>query len=167
MTQTYDIAIVGATGLVGEAFIELLQKRQFPIGKLYLLASERSAGRQIQFGETYLKVKNLTDFDFSKTQMAFFSAGSKVSAEYAPKAAAAGCIVIDNTSQFRYHADIPLIIPEVNPQDLESFRETNIIANPNCSTIQMLVALKPIYDQAGITHIEVATGNSAPLRRGW
>lgn len=168
MSLGYDVAIVGATGVVGEAFLEILAARDFPIQNLYPLASERSAGTTVQCGDKEYKVENLAEFDFSKVQFAFFSAGGSVSEEYAPKAAEAGAIVIDNTSQFRYQPNIPLVIPEVNPQALENFRETNIIANPNCSTIQMLVALKPIYDAAGITRINIATyqavsgaGNSA------
>ena len=168
MSLGYDVAIVGATGVVGESFLEILASRDFPIQNIYPLASERSAGTQVQCGDKQYTVENLAEFDFSKVQFAFFSAGGAVSEEYAPKAAEAGAIVIDNTSQFRYQPNIPLVVPEVNPQALENFRETNIISNPNCSTIQMLVALKPIYDAAGITRINVATyqavsgaGNSA------
>ncbi len=153
----YDVAIVGATGAVGEALVELLEKRNFPVGELYLLASERSAGTTIMFKGKGIKVTNLADFDFSKVQIGLFSAGGSVSAEYAPKAGAAGCIVIDNTSHFRYDDDIPLVVPEVNPGDIAKYPARNIIANPNCSTIGMLVALKPIHDAVGITRICVAT----------
>lgn len=153
----YNVAIVGATGAVGEALIEILEKRNFPVGELYLLASERSAGTTIMFRGKGTKVTNLADFDFSKVQIGLFSAGGSVSAEYAPKAAAAGCIVIDNTSHFRYDDDIPLVVPEVNPADVARYPNRNIIANPNCSTIGMLVALKPIHDAVGITRICVAT----------
>jgi aspartate-semialdehyde dehydrogenase len=153
----YDVAIVGATGAVGEALIEILEKRNFPVRELYLLASERSAGTTIMFKGKGIKVTNLADFDFSKVQIGLFSAGGSVSAEYAPKAGAAGCVVIDNTSHFRYDDDIPLVIPEVNPGDIAKYPNRNIIANPNCSTIGMLVALKPLYDAVGITRICVAT----------
>ncbi|WP_423064023.1 aspartate-semialdehyde dehydrogenase [Candidiatus Paracoxiella cheracis] len=156
----YDVAIVGATGVVGEALLELLEARQFPVGKIYPLASERSEGKTVRFAGKTKRVGNVADFDFSKVQFAFFSAGAACSAEYAPKAADAGCIVIDNTSQFRYDNDVPLVVPEVNPGALRYFRERHIIANPNCSTIQLVVALKPIYDAVGITRINVATYQS-------
>ncbi len=153
----YNVVIVGATGAVGEALIEILEKRNFPVGELYLLASERSAGTTLMFKGKGIKVSNLADFDFSKAQIGLFSAGGSISEEYAPKAAAAGCIVIDNTSHFRYDDDIPLVVPEVNPSDIAKYTNRNIIANPNCSTIGMLVALKPIHDAVGITRICVAT----------
>ncbi|PHQ81050.1 MAG: aspartate-semialdehyde dehydrogenase [Coxiella sp. (in: Bacteria)] len=157
MATEYDVAVVGATGVVGEAFLEILAERQFPIKTLYALASEKSAGSTVLFGGKKIKVELLDDFDFEKVHYAFFSAGAKVSAIYAPKAAEAGCVVIDNSSQFRYDPDIPLVVPEVNPQALANYHERNIIANPNCSTIQLVVALKPIYDAVGITRINVAT----------
>ncbi len=157
MSKTYDVAVVGATGAVGEAMLSILAERKFPVGEVYALASERSAGARVAFGSRQLKVQNLADFDFAKVQIGLFSAGASVSAEYAPKAAAAGCVVIDNTSQFRYDDDIPLVVPEVNPQALDGFEARNIIANPNCSTIQMVVALKPIDDAAHIERINVAT----------
>ena len=157
MSKTYDVAVVGATGAVGEAMLEILEQRNFPVGKVYALASSRSVGKRIPFKGEGLKVEDLAEFDFSKVQIGLFSPGASVSAEYAPKAAAAGCIVIDNTSQFRYDDDIPLIIPEVNPEKIADYKNRGIIANPNCSTIQMLVALKPIYDAAGIDRINVAT----------
>ncbi len=157
MSRKFDVAIVGATGAVGQAMIEILQERDFPVGKIYLLASERSAGSRIQFNGKSVLVENLADFDFSKVQIGLFSAGASFSAEYAPIAAAAGCVVIDNTSQFRYQDDIPLVVPEVNPDAIADYRNHNIISNPNCSTIQMLVALKPIYDAVGISRINVAT----------
>ena len=157
MSKTYDVAVVGATGAVGEAMLSILAERKFPVGKVYALASSRSAGNRVPFGDGYLKVEDLSTFDFSKTPIGLFSAGASVSAEYAPKAAAAGCVVIDNTSQFRYDDDIPLVVPEVNPEKIADYRNRGIIANPNCSTIQMLVALKPIYDAAGIERINVAT----------
>ncbi len=157
MITKYDVAVVGATGLVGEVFLEILKERDFPVRTLYVLASERSVGREIQFGDQTLIVELLDDFDFEKVQYAFFSAGAKVSALHVPRAADAGCVVIDNSSQFRYDPEIPLVVPEVNPEALHDYRQRNIIANPNCSTIQMLVALKPIYDAVGITRINVAT----------
>ncbi len=153
----YNVAVVGATGAVGECMIEILQEREFPIDNLYLLASERSSGKRISFAGKQIVVENLADFDFSKVQIGLFSAGGSISAEYAPKAAAAGCIVIDNTSHFRYDDDIPLVVPEVNPDAIADYKTRNIIANPNCSTIQMLVALKPIQDAVGISRINVAT----------
>jgi aspartate-semialdehyde dehydrogenase len=149
--------VVGATGAVGECMLEILAERKFPVGQVYALASERSAGNTVSFGRQELVVGNLADFDFGKVQIGLFSPGASVSAIYAPKAGAAGCVVIDNTSQFRYDDDIPLVVPEVNPQALAAFRNRNIIANPNCSTIQMLVALKPIHDAVGIERINVAT----------
>ncbi|NOQ37106.1 MAG: aspartate-semialdehyde dehydrogenase [Methylococcaceae bacterium] len=157
MSKTYDVAVVGATGAVGEAMLEILEQRNFPVGKVYALASSRSAGKRIPFKGESLKVEDLAEFDFSKVQIGLFSPGASVSAEYAPKAAAAGCVVIDNTSQFRYDDDIPLVIPEVNPEKIADYKNRGIIANPNCSTIQMLVALKPIYDAVGIDRINVAT----------
>lgn len=157
MTKTFDIAVVGATGAVGETILAILAERQFPIGKLYALASSRSAGNTVLFNDKPILVEDLATFDFSKAHFALFSAGSSVSAEYAPKAAAAGCIVIDNTSCFRYEDDIPLIVTEVNPHALAHYNKRNIIANPNCSTMQMLVAIKPIYDAVGISRINVAT----------
>ncbi|MGY6277420.1 aspartate-semialdehyde dehydrogenase [Methylomonas sp. MgM2] len=157
MSKTYDVAVVGATGAVGETMISILEERNFPVGTLYALASERSAGKRIPFKGGSLIVEDLATFDFSKVQIGLFSPGASVSAEYAPKAAAAGCVVIDNTSQFRYDGDIPLVVPEVNPEKVADYKNRGIIANPNCSTIQMLVALKPIYDAVGISRINVAT----------
>jgi aspartate-semialdehyde dehydrogenase len=157
MNKTYDVAVAGATGAVGETMLSILEERNFPVGKLYALASERSAGSTILFKGRPMMVENLADFDFSKTQIGLFSPGASVSAIYAPKAGKAGCVVIDNTSQFRYDNDIPLVVPEVNPQAIVQYKNRGIIANPNCSTIQMLVALKPIYDAVGITRINVCT----------
>ena len=157
MSKTYDVAVVGATGAVGETMIAILEERNFPVGKVYALASERSAGKRIPFKDGSLVVEDLATFDFSKVQIGLFSPGASVSAEYAPKAAAAGCVVIDNTSQFRYDDDIPLVVPEVNPEKVADYKNRGIIANPNCSTIQMLVALKPIHDAVGISRINVAT----------
>ncbi len=157
MSKTYDVAVVGATGAVGETMLSILAERKFPVGKIYALASERSAGKRIEFGDKMIKVENLADFDFSKVQIGLFSAGGALSKEYAPKAAAAGCVVIDNTSEFRYDDDIPLVVPEVNPEAIADYTTRGIIANPNCSTIQMLVALKPIQDAVGISRINVCT----------
>lgn len=160
MTKKFDVAVVGATGAVGEVMLSILAERQFPVNKLYALASQRSAGEVVRFGKTDVLVQDLAEFDFSNVQIALFSAGGSVSAEYAPKAAKAGCVVIDNTSHFRYDSDVPLVIAEVNPHALAGYKKRNIIANPNCSTIQMLVALKPIYDAVGIERINVATYQS-------
>ena len=157
MSKTFDVAVVGSTGVVGEAMLEILAERKFPVGKVYALASERSIGKTVAFGNRELAVENLADFDFSRVQIGLFSAGGFVSAEYAPKAAASGCVVIDNTSHFRYEDDIPLVVPEVNADAIAGYTQRNIIANPNCSTIQMLVALKPIHDVAHIERINVAT----------
>lgn len=152
-----NIAVVGATGVVGEALLDILHKRKFPAEHVHALASERSAGTQLEFGNGHITVENLAEFDFSDVAIALFSAGGSVSAEYAPKAAAAGCVVIDNTSHFRYDDDIPLVVPEVNPEAIADYKSRGIIANPNCSTIQMLVALKPLYDAVGIERINVCT----------
>ena len=152
-----NVAIVGATGAVGEVMLEILAERQFPTKSVTLLASERSAGARIPFKDKNLTVKDLATFDFSETDIALFSAGGSVSEKYAPVAASQGCVVIDNTSFFRRDPDIPLIVPEVNLHTLGAFRNKKIIANPNCSTIQMVVALKPIYDAVGISRIHVST----------
>ena len=157
MTKTYNIAVVGATGAVGETMLSILEERNFPVGEVYALASANSVGKRVPFKGGTLKVEDLATFDFSKVQISLFSPGASVSEIYAPIAAAAGCVVIDNTSQFRYDDDIPLVVPEVNPQAIAQYKTRGIIANPNCSTIQMLVALKPIYDAVGITRINVAT----------
>lgn len=158
--KTYNVAVVGATGAVGETMLSILEERNFPVRNIFPLASERSVGQVISFKGEAVLVQNLADFDFSSVEIALFSAGGSVSAEFAPKAAEAGCLVIDNTSQFRYDDDVPLVIPEVNPQALDDYQQRNIIANPNCSTMQMLVAIKPIYDAVGITRINVATYQS-------
>ena len=157
MSKVYNVAVVGATGAVGEAMLSILEERQFPVGEVYVLASSNSVGKRIPFKEGSLRVDDLANFDFSKVQIALFSPGASISEIYAPKAAATGCIVIDNTSQFRYDDDIPLVVPEVNPHKIADYKNRGIIANPNCSTIQMLVALKPIYDAVGITRINVCT----------
>lgn len=157
MTKKYDVAVVGATGAVGETILSILEERNFPVGNIYALASERSVGKRVSYGDKMIKVESLDDFDFSKVQIGLFSAGGSLSKIYAPKAAEAGCIVIDNTSEFRYDDDIPLVVPEVNAHAIAQHSNRGIIANPNCSTIQMLVALKPIYDAVGISRINVAT----------
>ncbi|HRX89825.1 MAG TPA: aspartate-semialdehyde dehydrogenase [Steroidobacteraceae bacterium] len=158
--KTYSIAILGATGLVGETLLKVLAERDFPVGEIFPLASNRSLGKTVEFRGKQLPVIDVATFDFSRAQIGLFSAGGDVSREYAPRAAAAGCIVIDNTSEFRYDADVPLVVPEVNPQAIASYKQRDIIANPNCSTIQMLVALKPVYDAVGIERINVATYQS-------
>lgn len=160
MAKQYNVAIVGATGAVGSIFIELLQNRKFPIKNIYPLGSERSAGETVLFNNRPVLVGNAEDFDFSKADIAFFSAGAAVSMHYADKVRAAKCVMIDNTSAFRYDDEIPLVVPEVNPNAIKDYTNKYIIANPNCSTAQMVVALKPIYDEVGITRINVATYQS-------
>ncbi len=161
MSQKYNIAVVGATGAVGNEIIQILEQRDFPIDNLYLLASAKSKGKKIEFKGEELIVEDLAEFDFSKAHIGLFSPGGKISAEFAPKAAKAGCIVIDNTSHFRMQNNVPLIVPEVNPNTLEEFfqddKRTNIISNPNCSTIQMVVALKPLHEKSIINRIVVST----------
>ena len=160
MTKKFDVAVLGATGAVGEAMLSILAERAFPVGRVYALASSRSAGTVVTFADCELSVEDVADFDFSQVQLGLFSPGAAVSAIYAPKAAAAGCVVIDNTSQFRYDDDIPLVVPEVNPDVIGEYRHRGIIANPNCSTIQLVVPLKPIYDAVGIERINVCSYQS-------
>ncbi|QSX34974.1 aspartate-semialdehyde dehydrogenase [Shewanella avicenniae] len=160
MSQEYNVVVLGATGAVGQTMIEILEQRNFPVAKLFPLASSRSAGNTVTFHGKQVEVLDVETFDWTQAQIGFFSAGGDVSAKWAPIAGDAGCVVIDNTSHFRYDADIPLVVPEVNPHAIADFRNRNIIANPNCSTIQMLVALKPIYDNFGISRINVATYQS-------
>jgi aspartate-semialdehyde dehydrogenase len=156
----WRVAVVGATGLVGETMIRVLEERDFPVAELYPLASARSLGRRVEFrGRTY-PVGELAEFDFRKADIGLFSPGAEISRVFAPKAAEAGCVVIDNTSEFRYRDEIPLVVPEVNPHAIAQYRNRGIIANPNCSTIQMVVALKPIHDAVGIEHINIATYQS-------
>ena len=155
--REFDVAVLGATGVIGEAILAILEERQFPVAKLYPLASHRSSGKEVMFKGQAHQVLDVADFDFAEVDIALFSAGAKASEKYAPIAAEAGCVVIDNSSQFRYEADVPLVIPEVNPSAIEDYEKRRIIANPNCSTIQMLVALKPIHDAAGLARINVAT----------
>lgn len=160
MSRAFDVAVLGATGLVGQQIIEILEQRDFPVNALFPLASSRSAGGTVTFKGKDITVQDADEFDWSQVQIGFFSAGGSVSEKFAPIAAEAGCVVIDNTSHFRYEPDIPLVVPEVNSHALADFRNRNIIANPNCSTIQMLVALKPIQDAVGIARLNVATYQS-------
>lgn len=158
--ERYKIAVVGASGAVGEVLLSILSERKFPVSEVVALASERSAGGRVKFGSSQLTVQNLDTFDFAGTDIALFSAGGSVSAVHAPRAAAAGTVVIDNTSQFRYDDEIPLVVSEVNPDAIARYTQRGIIANPNCSTMQMLVALAPIQRAVGIERINVATYQS-------
>ena len=160
MSKGWKVAVLGATGLVGETMITVLEERKFPVDELFPLASNRSLGKTVKLNGKTWPVIDVETFDFSRADIGLFSAGAEVSAKYAPIAGAAGCVVIDNTSQFRYQDDIPLVVPEVNPHAIAQYKNHGIIANPNCSTIQMLVALKPLHDAAGITRINVATYQS-------
>jgi aspartate-semialdehyde dehydrogenase len=160
MSRAWRVAVLGATGLVGETMIKVLEERDFPIAKLIPLASSRSLGKGVEFRGKDIPVVDAETFDFAEADIGLFSAGGSISRLYAPKAAQAGCVVIDNTSEFRYEDDVPLVIPEVNPEAIKDFTKRRIIANPNCSTIQMLVALKPLHDAARITRINVATYQS-------
>ncbi len=161
MTQKYNIAVVGATGAVGTEIVQILEQRDFPVENLYLLASSNSKGKKINFNDKEVIVEDLAEFDFSGVHIGLFSPGGKISSEYAPKAARSGCLVIDNTSHFRMHKNIPLIVPEVNANALDEFFDNenriNIISNPNCSTIQMVVALKPLHEKAIINRVVVST----------
>ena len=157
----YRVAVVGATGAVGSELLNTLAGRDFPVDEVVALASERSIGKEVSFGDdTVLAVGDLAKFDFAGVDIALFSPGAKVSAVHAPRAAEAGCIVIDNTSRFRMDDDVPLVVPEVNPDAIAGYAARNIIANPNCSTIQMVVALKPLHDLATIERVVVATYQS-------
>ncbi|MBT2130244.1 aspartate-semialdehyde dehydrogenase [Aliiroseovarius lamellibrachiae] len=156
----YKIAVVGATGNVGHEMLNILAERQFPVDEIVALASRRSLGTEVSFGETTLKTKDLDTFDFSGWDMALFAVGSDATKTYAPKAAAAGCVVIDNSSLYRYDPEIPLIVPEVNPEAIHDYKNKMIIANPNCSTAQMVVALKPLHDRAKIKRVVVSTYQS-------
>lgn len=158
--SSYKVAMVGATGAVGETLLAILAERDFPVSELVPLASERSAGGKVEFAGRQVTVRNLADYDFDGVDIAFFSAGGSVSREHAPRAAAAGAVVIDNTSEFRYQDDIPLVVSEVNPHAIAQYTTRGIIANPNCSTMQMLVALAPIHRAVGIERINVATYQS-------
>ncbi|MEM8801923.1 MAG: aspartate-semialdehyde dehydrogenase, partial [Pseudomonadota bacterium] len=156
----YRVAVVGATGNVGREMLNILAERQFPADEVVALASRKSLGTEVSYGDTTLKTKDLDTFDFSGMDMALFAIGSEATKTYAPKAAKAGCVVIDNSSLYRYEPDIPLIVPEVNPEAIEGVRNRNIIANPNCSTAQMVVALKPLHDRAKIKRVVVSTYQS-------
>jgi aspartate-semialdehyde dehydrogenase len=158
--QSFNVAIAGATGAVGETLLSILRQRAFPLGELVPLASERSAGSKVTFGDREITVRDLASYDFNGIDIAFFSAGGAVSRVHAPRAAAAGAVVIDNTSEFRYQDDIPLVVSEVNPHAIAQYANRGIIANPNCSTMQMLVALAPIHRAVGIERINVATYQS-------
>ncbi|SFF95611.1 aspartate semialdehyde dehydrogenase [Novosphingobium sp. CF614] len=158
----YRVAVVGATGNVGREMLNILAEREFPCDEIAAVASSRSTGMEIEFGETgrKLKVKNIEHFDFTGWDIALFAAGSGPTKIYAPKAAAQGCVVIDNSSLYRMDPDIPLIVPEVNPEAIDGYKARNIIANPNCSTAQMVVALKPLHDRAKIKRVVVSTYQS-------
>lgn len=156
----YKIAVVGATGNVGREMLNILAERQFPADEVVALASRRSLGTEVSYGEETLKTKDLDTFDFTGYDMALFAVGSEATKQYAPKAAATGCVVIDNSSLYRYDPDIPLIVPEVNPEAVHGYAKKNIIANPNCSTAQMVVALKPLHDRARIKRVVVSTYQS-------
>ena len=156
----YKVAVIGATGNVGREMLSTLAERKFPVSDVIPLASERSVGRRVTFGDDELKVQDLAKFDFRGVDIALSSPGAKVSAVYSPRAGQAGCVVIDNTSQFRMDPDVPLVVPEVNPGAIAGFTKKNIIANPNCSTIQMVVALKPLHDAAKIRRVVVSTYQS-------
>jgi aspartate-semialdehyde dehydrogenase len=159
--MSYKVAVVGATGNVGREILSILEERNFPASEVVAVASRNSKGKKVSFGEhKTLVTQVLDDYDFTGTHIALFSPGGAISAIHAPRAAAAGCIVIDNTSHFRMDADVPLVIPEVNPHAIAEYTKRNIIANPNCSTIQMLVALKPLHDVARIKRIVVSTYQS-------
>ena len=157
MSKKFNVAVAGATGAVGETMLSILAQRNFPVDQVYALASSRSVGKKVKFGDRQLAVQELESFDFSGVAIGLFSAGASVSDVQAPRAVAAGCVVVDNTSRFRYDADIPLVVPEVNPHAIAQYKTRGIIANPNCSTIQMVVALKPIHDAVGIERINVCT----------
>ena len=161
MDRQFRVAVIGATGLVGETLIAVLEERNFPVSELHALASDRSLGRSVSFRGRRYPVQELAEFDFAHCDFALFCAGAQVSREYVPRAVAAGCLVIDNTSEFRYQEDVPLVVPEVNLHALEGLGTRGIVANPNCCTIQMVLVLKPLYDAAGIERIEVATYQSA------
>jgi aspartate-semialdehyde dehydrogenase len=156
----YNVVVVGATGNVGREMLNILSERTFPVDKIAALASRRSLGTEVSFGDKTLKTEDLDTFDFSGWDMALFAVGSEATKIYAPKAAKAGCVVIDNSSLYRYDADVPLIVPEVNPQAIHDYAKKNIIANPNCSTAQMVVALKPLHDRATIKRVVVSTYQS-------
>ena len=156
----YNVAVVGASGNVGREMLNVLAGREFPVDKIDALASPRSVGDSVDFGSKQIGVQNLEEFDFKGCDIALFAIGSEATKKYAPKATKSGCIVIDNSSLYRYEADIPLIVPEVNPEEIFHYKKRNIIANPNCSTAQMVVALKPLHDMATIRRVVVSTYQS-------
>lgn len=157
----YTVAVVGATGNVGRELLQILWERQFPVKRVIALASERSVGREVSFGEDeVLKVEDLATFDFKGVDIVLSSPGAKVSAQHSPRAAAAGAVVVDNTSHFRMDPDVPLVVPEVNADAIAQYKKKGIIANPNCSTIQMVTALKPLHDAFGLTRVVVSTYQS-------
>ncbi|MEM6311114.1 MAG: aspartate-semialdehyde dehydrogenase, partial [Pseudomonadota bacterium] len=156
----YKVVIAGATGNVGHEMLNILAERQFPVDEIVALASRKSLGTEVTFGEKTLTTKDLDTFDFTGWDIALFAIGSDATKIYAPKAAAAGCVVIDNSSLYRYDPDIPLIVPECNPEAIHDYKNKNIIANPNCSTAQMVVALKPLHDRARIKRVVVSTYQS-------
>lgn len=158
--KKYSVAIVGATGLVGATVLSILEERKFPIDQLYLVASQQSAGKTLSFGGKSLAVQDLSTFDFKQCAIAFFCVGSQLAAEYAPKAAKAGALVIDKSFHYRNNPDVPLIVPEVNPDAIAGYTTMNIIANPNCNTVPIAVALKPLYDKVGIERMNIATYQS-------
>jgi len=160
MTQKFNIAVLGATGVVGEAVLEILAQRQFPVGKMYALASEKSAGSVVLFKNKSIIVEDAEQFDFSQADICFSAVDAEIAAAIIPKAASSGCIVIDKSSHYRYDKDVPLVIPEVNPEALEYYREKNIIAVPNCSTVPFLIALKPLVDAVGVVRVNVSTYQS-------
>ena len=160
MSNGFKIAVAGATGNVGREMLDILAERNFPASEVVALASSRSVGTEVSFGDRKLTVKNLETYDFSDTDICLMSAGGEVSKKVSPKIGAKGCVVIDNSSAWRYDADVPLIVPEVNPDAIEGFRRKNIVANPNCSTAQLVVALKPLHDRATIRRIVVSTYQS-------
>lgn len=155
--MSFSVLVVGATGLVGETLLQLLSEREFPINRIVAIASDASLGDSVMFGSKSLQTQSIDAIDFGEFDIAFFCAGEDVSKTYAPAAAASGCMVIDNTATFRYDSDVPLVVPEVNPEALANVRERNIVANPNCSTIQMVMLLKPLHDMLGVTRVNVAT----------
>ena len=156
----YKVAVVGATGNVGKEMLNILAEREFPVDEIVALASRNSLGTEVSFGDKTLKTKDLADFDFTGWDIAFFAIGSDATKIYAPKAASQGCVVIDNSSLYRYDHDVPLVVPEVNAEAVDGYKARNIIANPNCSTAQMVVALKPLHDRAKITRVVVSTYQS-------
>lgn len=160
MIKEVDIAIIGATTSIGETLLEVLEERKFPVGQIYLLDSEASSGARLEFSGYALKIGDIASFDFSRVQLAFFVSTEELSKEYAEKAAAEGCIVVDRTPAFRNDKDVPLVIPEVNEEALEDLNKRKIVSSPSCNSIQMLVALKPIYDAVGIKRINISTYQS-------